>query len=50
VEKGKPASGGDGNGLLRRRDGGLCNDLRLILYAGDWSLLLGGLDSDLSPE
>ena len=43
-----PASGGDGSGLLRRRDGGPGNAVSLTLYARDWSVLLGGFDSNLS--
>jgi len=47
--KREPASGGDGNGLLRRRKGGLCNDLCLTL-TGNWSVFLRSLDSNLIPE
>ncbi|KPK27376.1 MAG: hypothetical protein AMJ61_06040 [Desulfobacterales bacterium SG8_35_2] len=49
-EKEKPASGGDGNGLPRRRYGALGNDLSLALYGSVRSMVLGGLDGDLSLD
>jgi hypothetical protein len=50
LEKEKPVSGGDGNGLPRRRYGALGNDLSLALYGSVRSMVLGGLDGDLSLD